>query len=399
MIGITVGILLGIAVIAAEYLARCLMRRRRYLVWPPNHQRTMRLDPEIHPTLERTVRFFTNEDGERGGSVKECPAAFRCVVAGGSVVESFLVDQYSSWPQVLEDRLRQPAVLAALGVSSVHVGNIGKAGVDSRALKLILEKVLPQYDPPLDLIMTIVGASDVSRWLEIGAPAGETAEPMSTSECFSQHPDVELSWNPRHTAISHLARDIRQRRRSSSGAARWYREAREMRANATRIIGSVPDAEAVCGAFKANMESIIATARAHAKHLIMVRQPWLAKENYSADEEAMFWHGGIGKAYKGDRVSTYFSAEVISELLHRIDEIAVDVARQAQVPHVDLKPVLEMSTEHFFDQFHSRASASEPIARCLVPIIINVCRAAGANQPPSGCERRALHSENRGEAG
>lgn len=163
-----------------------------------------------------------------------------------------------------------------------------------------------------------------------------------------------------------------------------------MRANAGRIISRVPDAEAVCKAYKAHMEGIIATARAHARHLIVVRQPWLAKKHYSSDEQAMFWHGGIGKVYKGDRISTYFSAEVISELLHRIDEIAAEVASRALVPQVDLRSVLEMSAEHFFDQLHTRASASVPIARCLVPVIIDVCRAKVADVTPAGWDKGRL---------
>ena len=54
--------------------------------------------------------------------------------------------------------------------SRVHVGNIARSGVGSEALDLILERVLPRY-PRLSAMVVLVGASDVLRWLEVGAPA------------------------------------------------------------------------------------------------------------------------------------------------------------------------------------------------------------------------------------
>ncbi|NWG13108.1 MAG: hypothetical protein HXY20_06195 [Acidobacteria bacterium] len=285
--------------------------------------------------------------------------------------------------------MRHPTVLAALGASDAHVGNVGKSGVDSRALKLILEKVLPQYYPPLDLVITMVGASDILRWLEIGAPAGECARPLSASECFCRHPDVDFSWDPRRTALSHLARNLRQQRRSSAGTASWFRRARQMRANASTIIRNVPDATAVCAAYAAHLEGIVSVVRAHARHLIVARQPWFAKEVYSPQEEAAFWQGGIGKAYRQDKVSTYYSAQVLSELMQKIDDITVGVANRASIPHVDLRPALEMSLESFYDQFHMRATASEPIARCLMPVILEVCRPTAQDPLSAGTRDEA----------
>ncbi|MEM2914927.1 MAG: hypothetical protein QXH91_05975, partial [Candidatus Bathyarchaeia archaeon] len=70
------------------------------------------------------------------------------------------MDQPVSWPGVLERILNRPEHLCLLGVSKVHVGNIGRSGVSSAHLDLILEKVLPQYRH-LSAVIINVGGNDV----------------------------------------------------------------------------------------------------------------------------------------------------------------------------------------------------------------------------------------------
>src|SRR5260370_3120425 len=130
----------------------------------------IRADPEAFPELERRVRFDINADGERGGDVRDGEDGLhRILVAGGSAVECFALDQPTSWPGALERLLNSPDSLHVLGARRVHVGNIGHSGVGSADLDLILERVLPQYGH-LDALLIMVAASDVYHWLEGGAP-------------------------------------------------------------------------------------------------------------------------------------------------------------------------------------------------------------------------------------
>src|SRR5213078_1155574 len=133
--------------VTAELAARAWLRRwGAYYVWRPGVRLHLHPAPEVFPGLEPCARIEVNADGERGGAVpRPRGRLYRILVAGGSPVECALLDQPTSWPGALERVLRAPDHLQALGVSTVHVGNIGFSGVTSQALNLIFERVLPRF--------------------------------------------------------------------------------------------------------------------------------------------------------------------------------------------------------------------------------------------------------------
>lgn len=194
-------LLAALAGVALVFLAEIgyrwwLRRRSRYYVWPPRMRQEIRLVPEIFPELEHRVRFDVNRDGERGGEVPpEKNGLYRVLASGGSAVECFALEQPASWPAVLERLLNTPDNLHVLRARRVHVGNVGHSGVGAAELDLILEHVLPRY-PRLDLILIMVGASDVYHWLEEGAPASRAASAVPESALFAQHPRQRLGWKP-----------------------------------------------------------------------------------------------------------------------------------------------------------------------------------------------------------
>src|SRR5688572_27910369 len=155
----------------AELCARWWIRHRtHYYVLPPGLRLRLRPDPEVFPQLERTLRFDVNGDGERGDDVpRGVGRLYRMLVVGGSQPEGYLLDQHTAWPGALQRLLQSSDARAALGADHVHVGNIARSGVGSEALDLILDRVLPRYGR-LQAIIILVGASDVLRWLEVGAP-------------------------------------------------------------------------------------------------------------------------------------------------------------------------------------------------------------------------------------
>ena len=155
---------------SAEVAARRWLRSHSaYYVWPPGLRLRVHPDPAIFPELEAVVHFNVNTDGERGDEVPRRKGdLYRILVVGGSAVEGYLLDQPTSWPGALQRLLNAPQALRTLKASRVHVGNIGRSGVGSQALALILERVLPRY-PRLDAIVVMVGATDVFQWLERGA--------------------------------------------------------------------------------------------------------------------------------------------------------------------------------------------------------------------------------------
>src|SRR5207253_3078600 len=159
--------------------------------------------------------------------------------------------------------LNTPDNLRTLGAQRVHVGNIGRSGVSSRELDLILERVLPQYGR-LAVIVIMVGGSDIFQWFEEGAPPTLPSVPPTADEAF-------------------------------------------------------------------------------AVRVLVLGQPWFEKD-YTAEEAACFWHGGMGKAWK-QTVTTYFSLAVVNQVVHLLDARAARVAEALGIEHRDLRSVLAPSLE------------------------------------------------------
>src|SRR5262249_39073899 len=179
---------------------------------PPGQRLRLHVDRETFPDLEAVVRFDVNGDGERGADVPVLgrgESLYRVLVAGGSQPEGYLLDQDTSWPGVLHRLLNEPERLRALGASVAQAGSIARSGVGSQALDLVLARVLPRYSR-LSAIVILVGASDMLRWLEEGAPLAPSSLP-ATADLFRCHPEGPFGWSVRSSAAVELPSRGRRR--------------------------------------------------------------------------------------------------------------------------------------------------------------------------------------------
>jgi lysophospholipase L1-like esterase len=345
------------AVVLVEYAARAWIRfRKAYYVCLPGQRLRLHIDRETLPELDPVTRFDVNGDGERGGNVprlRRGETLYRVLVAGGSQPEGYLLDQDVNWPGALQRILSEPEYAASLGTSKVHVGSIARSGVGSEALDLVFERVLPRYRR-LSAILILVGASDVLRWLEEGAPDAPSAA-VPTGELFRCHPEGPFGWTPRTLATTELAQRAHRRllrpERVHEQAGRWLRKARTMRAQAKIVRAAMPDPARMLGHFERHLGRAITRAQAHADRVVVVRQSWFGKESLTPEELAHMWHGGAGQAWR-DAVSTFYSIDVTARLLELMDASAVRVAATLGVEAIDLSSVLEPNLTTYYDYFH-----------------------------------------------
>jgi lysophospholipase L1-like esterase len=382
--------------LVAEGSCRWWIRRRsRYHVWPPRARIEVRPDPEAFPTLERRVRFHINADGERGGDVASGEQGlYRVLAVGGSAVECFALDQPLSWPSVLEHLLNAPERLDALGARRVHVGNIGHSGVGSADLDLILERVLPQYRH-LDAIIVMVGASDVYHWLEEGAPSSRPSAAVPEERLFSQHPQQRFGWRPGVWALVELARRLRRTwlryTEVKERAGAWYVAARRMRVEAQEVVTAMPDPTVVLNHFEYHFRHVISRAKAHADHVLVALQPWLAGP-YTAEEAAEFWHGGVGRPWK-ETVTVYYDLETVNRLLQLVQARAAKVADALGVPHLNPLPLLNQRFHHFYDHDHYTPAGAAIVAQAIASAFTGRPR----SQPPR--EAAGIQATTRSLAG
>jgi len=372
---ILASVLLLLVAVVSELAARGWLRHHSaYYVFPPGLRIRMQPDPKISAYLEPTVRFEVNSDGERGDDVPRGRLAgplYRVLVAGGSQPEGYVLDQDTSWPGALHRLLQRPEHLARVGAHAAHVGSIARSGVGSEALDLILERVLPRY-PRLNAIVILVGASDVLRWLEEGAPPAPPAR-VRTEEVFRWHPETRFGWTPGALGLAELSRRMRRRWLrpvdAQAGSCNWIGKARAMRAQATEIRTTMPDPTPMLEHFEHHFRSALERARAHADRVLVVGQPWFDKD-FTANEAAHMWHGGIGQAWR-ETVTVFYSNEVLGQLMAIVDARAARLADELGVEHLDLMPMLEPSLEMYYDFFHATPAGARAVAAAVAMALVH----------------------------
>jgi hypothetical protein len=366
---LVVAILLPLVVVA-ELAARWWIRvDGAYYVFPPGQRLRLHLDRDAFPELEPVVRFEVNRDGERGAEpppVAPGETLYRVLVVGGSQPEGYLLDQDTCWPGALNRLLGRPEQLRALGASKTHAGSIARSGVGSEALDLMLARVLPRY-PRLAAIVILVGASDVLRWLEEGAPASPSSTPRP-SELFKCHPEGPFGCTPNASAIVELLRRARCRVlrpvQVNQRVGKWIARARTMRAGAKVIRWAMPDPAPMLDHFDTYFRRTVLRAKAHADRVVVVRQSWFDKEPLTPEEAAHMWHGGVGQAWC-EEVTTYYSIEVTSRLMARLDARAARVAAELGVEQIDLRAILDPSLATYYDFFHLTPSGAHAVASAV----------------------------------
>ena len=387
---------LGLLLLAEAVSRWWLRHRSRYAVWPPHMRQEIRLAREVFPELEPRVRFDINSDGERGAEApRDRRGLFRVLATGGSAVECFALDQASSWPGVLERLLTEPAMLRRLGggggggrgerTRRVHVGNIGHSGVGAAELDLILERVLPQYEK-LDVILIMVGASDVYHWIEEGAPPARPAGRVPEMLVFGAHPRTPLGWQPNRWALAEVARRARRRwlqpLEVKERAGEWQAQARLMRAQATDVRDTMPDAGVMVQNFETHFRRLCARAMDHADRVIVLLQPWF-EGDYTPEEAARFWHGGVGKPWK-ERISTYYSLDIVNRLLDLVHTRAAAVADDLGLDRLTLRSVLTQRARHYFDHDHFTPAGAVVVAQAVAAAVLR----GGAARPNAESPRR-----------
>lgn len=368
---------------------RWLRRHTRYYVWPPGLRLELHQAPTVFPGVESFVRFHVNTDGERGNDVQDRgEGLYRVLLAGGSPVECLALDQTTSWSGVLERLLNAPENLETLGAGQAHVGSIGRGGLSSEHLDLIFRHVIPQYRR-LSAIVVMIGGNDVFLWLEDGAPTPLPVSSVGVAGTFSRHPDQRFGWSPKHWGMREVARRLRTRwfhpveRRADAGA--WVARARRMRADAREVRTSVPDPAPMVDRFERHFRRLLQRAQAHADRVLVVRQPWFEKD-YSPEESACLWHGGLGKAWK-QSIDVYYAQDVLNRLMALVDARAAAVSDELGIEHLDLRPVLRPSLDNYYDYVHYTPAGADVVARAVADALLGRPEGAPDSSRPAAVSR------------
>lgn len=361
------------AFILAELGARLWLRiRGRYFVFKPGTTTLMSVHKGTFPDLPSPVRFSVNEAGERGGDLpRNWKDSYRILVAGGSAAECYMLDQESSWPQVIQSVLNESP--QSLGARSVHVGSISRSLVPCECIEAMLRHALANYER-LDTIVLMVGASDVVNWLEQKTPGELPRGHIGISRAFDAHPEGPFGWTLATLAMRRIASHIYHstgrpvERRENVG--KTIAENRKMRAAARELLDTVPDSAPMTDYFEACFKDLLTQAQSHARHVLVVRQPWFAKE-FTPEEQTRLWNFGAGRPYI-ETVTTYYTHRVVNELMGQLDAIQARVCADRGVRCLDLMPHLERSFDTYYDFLHFTPKGAQRVGELVAAEIADI---------------------------
>lgn len=358
-------------VLLAEIMARRWFRRQGNFVRRPWDRLELTLDRTVLPSLETVARFEVNSDGERGDRLPtDREGLYRVLVAGGSAVECALLDQDTAWPAVVQRLLNQPESLKALGARRVYVGNVGRSFTPTDIVFRFLEKTLPRYER-LDLILLMVGASDLLKWMELKTPAQMPESSAADNEVFAVSTGVRFQWRTGKLAIRWIAGSLRRRfgpaRKRRNGGRRF--EVLRRRRQASQLVNAVPDPAPVLDHLDKYLRKAVALAQAKGARVILVRQPWLDK-TFTAEEESVMWNFCRGRLCMEVEEHFYFSLDVVKELMRIVDRRLNHVARELGIEQVELMPVLEASLSTYYDMLHFTPGGARAVAEHVANAVL-----------------------------
>ncbi len=364
LLAVSVGGLAACGVIA-ELLARAVLRSKGgYYCWWPNRKQRFLLDRESLPMLPPVVHWQANRDGERGGAP---PAAgescYRVLLAGGSCVEGYYLDQPETVAGQLETQLASESNLAQLQVQRTHVGSIARSRISCAQIQTLLEKIQPRYHS-LDCLVLMVGASNLVRWLELSTPKAPWEDGVALSHLFELHPEGPFGWHPKRTAIRALVvrahRRLRPTEEVRNAVGKRILQQRKRRQEARVMLDECPDPTEMIEQFATELGGLIEFAKTMAKEVVVVRQPCFDKE-MSPDESKWMWNFAQGVIY-GSGVDTYYSHRLVRELMRKTAERCGEVARERGVIDIDLSKDLEPGLENYYDFLHFTPKGAERVA-------------------------------------
>jgi hypothetical protein len=122
--------------------------------------------------------------------------------------------------------------------------------------------------------------------------------------------------------------------------------------------------------FEASLRVLLDTVRAHARRVILVRQPWFGPDP-TPEEEAMFWNYGFGRPYK-ERVTRYLTPRAIDAVMRAMDTRAAEVATSMGIEHVDVSSRIEHSARTFYDELHFTPAGAREVGEAVAAAMLGL---------------------------
>ncbi len=311
------------------------------------------------PGLSAQTQFRTNSLGIRGREFSKHDA-FRVLALGCSVTLSEFVDQELLWTSVLERQLR--AVLH----EPVWAGSVGRSEVPSRDLCTFAQYFLPQISHQLSVVICLIGVNDMALMLSKGSSYDpnyyDTLSPEARiRRCFVRTPQDETG-HPLRPVLSRLKHQFLPDKFYAAGD--FYLEKRARRRAAPRVIHELPDLGPGLDEFERNLRALAAMIGKLSVQLVLVTQPSIWRDDLSGEEESLLWFGWA------EQGNAYYTPHLLAEAMDAYNKRLMRVAKDLELPCVDLAARLPRDTTVLYDDVHFNDNGSRLAAHELLESLV-----------------------------
>lgn len=351
-----------------------------HFVWPPNLVRKFKPDESLYPGIFGQSLVRTNSYGIRGDEFSS-DDDFRILTIGGSTTECLYLDQNEAWPALLQDHLN--AFSSSSNKSSVRaekywVGNLGAGGIYSTDHVLQMHFLLPQY-PKIDLIIVLMGANDLQRYLahEFRNPILPVDKSNPTEyqlgRAFPFQNTKEMLWYQK--LVLWRVKEIINIFNRPSDFEQTYdgdriRYWRQRRFSSKKVAKEAPDLENGLSNFVYNMVEMSDIAHKVGAELVFLTQPSLWKEGLSEQEEALLWSGWIGKK-DGENIKGYYSTRVLRDTMNVYNRTLLQKCDALELKCYDLAGAIQKTTENFYDDMHFTEQGARNVSALLRDYLVS----------------------------
>lgn len=338
----------------------------RYYIWPPNLSMTFRPTPGVMAHVGPEAHIWTNSQGVRGREVSPNRATeYRILAIGGSTTECLYLDQERAWPAVLGDEL------AGTGAEpSIWVGNLGRAGYNTRDHLAFMRFLLDDYD--VDAIVMLVGANDMLLPLREG-PAYDphfiddddrywdwlrprfAVTPVGARNDPGRIDKQTALWRLKERIKSSLTAHSAQAPIVQDSDATWLIRARQQHAQATSLIDAIPVSESALAEYDRNIEAIVDEAQRRSVRLILLTQPAIWKSQVPAEEAQVLWQGF-------DTQGNHFTAGAMARAMQMYNDHLLNDCARLHAECFDLAGRIPRSLESFYDDMHFNELGARKVA-------------------------------------
>lgn len=352
-----------VSILLSEIILRSLSDDQ-YYIWPPNLKQYFLPKAAIFPGIHDTSFFRVNSIGFRGDE-KNSSASVNIVVLGGSTTECLYLTQNKTWPSLLEKYLNTGSGI------KYQVLNGGRSGLNSNHHLQQIEKLV-KNNKWVDVIVVMEGINDLQYALSLGNNYTKKDVQSVYDESFMVSPvNDQLPFYKRSYLFmyfSKLKKAVMSYKLGQDPYGDEYTGWRNNRANASKIIDSLPDINQSLSDYKKNNESMIDFAKSNHKRIIFITQPVSWDDNMPDAQKKLCWFGWIGTS-QNENTGHYYSFPALAKSMVKYNSVLKSVCNERNVECIDLENVLAKDTTTFYDDCHFNESGAGKVAQFIFKYI------------------------------